>query len=71
MDMVKVAASILNKSAIPEDQITGLVLSITHVTVHYFITVTSSTKTNDTAMLKICLFLLTLESKLKVKPSNW
>ena len=71
MDMVKVAASILNKSAIPEDQITGLVLLMTHVTVHYFITVTSSTKTNDTAMLKICLFLLTLESKLKVKPSNW
>jgi len=28
MDMVKVAAGILNKSAIPEDQITGPVLSI-------------------------------------------
>ena len=28
MDMVKVAANILNKSAIPEDQITGPVLSM-------------------------------------------
>ena len=28
MDMVKVAAGILNKSAIPEDQITGPVLSM-------------------------------------------
>ena len=35
MDMVKVAATILNKSAIPEDQITGLVLFMTHVTVQY------------------------------------